>query len=323
MDIYRDYFTREELVRVLAQTPYTPGRLGELGIFEPVPLASTVMAIEEEAKDAGRILNVIARGAPREQTGLGKRKVHTFSTYTIGDEGVVYADEVLNSRGAGTSGAREIIEDRRQRVVARLRRNIDLTHEAMRMQTLLSPGTAEFGSRGADQTIAVQADATKMRGEIFTKIVKPLEAALDGESYSGILVLCSDGFWDDLIENKYIKDHYMNWAAAQERIQSSVKTPFRFADVMWERYRPLGSSVKITDDQAVVVPLGVQGFGFMGMAPNDTVESVGSGALGQPYYVGSKPLVDSQGTKGWEISIQSHPRFIIGRPGATFAIKMS
>lgn len=322
MDIYRDYFTREELVRVLAQSPYTPGRLGTLGIFEPVPIGSTTMAIEVATKDAGKVLSVIPRGSPRSQTGLDKRSVKTFTTETIGDQGVVYADEVLNARGAGTSGAKEILEDRRQRLVSRLRRTVDRTHESFRMSTLLAPGTTEFGAQGTEQTIAVQTDATKMRQEVFNKIVKPIESALDGETYSGVTVLCSDGFWAEFIENKYIKDHYLNWQAAMDRLQSSTRAPFSFAEINWERYRG-DSSVKITDNKAVAVPTGVQGFAFMGMAPNDTVESVGAGALGQPYYMGSKPLTDSQGTKGWEISIQSHPKFVVGRPGATFLIKMS
>jgi hypothetical protein len=133
MDIYRDYFTREALVRSLAQAPYTSGRLGELGLFEVVPLTSTVFAVEEQAKDGRRILTAMARGAPRQQTGLDKRKVHTFAVQTYGDEGTVYADEVLNARGAGTEGAIEVLTNRRDRLVAKLRGNVDYTHENMRM----------------------------------------------------------------------------------------------------------------------------------------------------------------------------------------------
>jgi hypothetical protein len=322
MDIYRDYFTREELVRTLAQSPYTPGGIGQLGIYEAVPLASTVFGIEVETKDAGKILTVIPRGSPRSQSGLDKRKVHTFVTQTIGDETQVFADEVLNARGAGTSGAKEILENRRQRGMNKLRRNVDLTHESFRLSTLLAPGTTEFGAQGAEQTIAVQTDTTKMRQEVFNKVVKPIEAALDGESYSGVTVVCSDGFWAEFIENKYIKDHFIGWQQAMDRLKEDVRTPFRFAEIDWIRYRGT-STVKVTDNKAVAVPRGVQGFGFVGFAPNDTAESVGAGALGQPYYVGAKTITDAMGTKGWEMAIASHPKFVIGRPTATFLIKMS
>lgn len=322
MDIYRDYFTREELVRVLAQAPYTPGLLGQLGLFEPVPLTGTTFAVEEETKDGARILTAHPRGAPREQTNLDKRKVHTFAvTSFYGDQGNVYADEVLNARGAGTSGAAEVITERRNRLVAKLRRNIDLTHENLRMQCILNPASTEFGAAASAATIAVQTDATKLRQEIFNKITLPMEAALDGLAFGEPLVLCSNGYWADLIEAKSIKETYLNYQAAAE-LRGAVAEEFVFGGVRWRRYRGSGT-VKIPDNEARAIPTGVQGTFWLPMAPNDTMESVGTGALGQPYYMGSKPFGDSQGTKGWEVSIQSHVRAICGRPACIIPIQKS
>lgn len=313
MDIFRDYFTRENLVRALEKAPYTPGRLGELGLFETVPLTSTTAAVEEQTTDAGKVLTAIPRGGPRTSTGLEKRKVHTFTTQSFGDGGAVYADEVLAARGAGTTGMAEVVEDRRQRLVNKLRRHIDLTHESLRMQCLLSPGTTELGATPAAQSIALTVDATKTRAEIFTKIIKPIETALDGLPFTGIHVLCEDGFWVDLIENKAIKDTYLGWMAAAE-LRRDAREMFQFGGVTWERYRGT-SAVTITANQAVAFPLGVPDTFWQFFAPNDTLESAGSGALGQPYYLGSKPITDSQGTKAMEISVATHPRMICGRPG--------
>jgi hypothetical protein len=313
MDIYRDYFNREELVRVLAQSQYTPGRLGQLGIFEPVPIGSTVFAVEEEAKNGRRILTPIQRGAPRQVTNIEATKVHTFVVSSYGDQGTVFADEVLNARG-GINGQKEVIETRRATLVGRLRGNMDYTHEKIRMDCLLSPGSAEFGSAGAGVVIAVQTETTKLRQEIFNKLTVPIRTALDGTSYSGITVLCSDGYWADLIEAKSIKETYLNQSQAAE-MRGEIPERFSFGGVVWENYRGT-TDVKIPDNEAVAVPTGVQGAFWLPMAPNDTMESVGAGALGQPYYMGSKAIEDSQGTKGWEISIQSHVRAVCGRPGA-------
>jgi hypothetical protein len=322
MDIYRDYFTREELVRVLSQAPYTPGMLGTLGIFEPVPLTSTTMAIEVESKDAGKVLTAIPRGSARSQSSLDKRKVVTFTTETFGDQGAVYADEVLNARGAGTAGAKEIIESRRARTVAKLRLTMDLTHEKLRMNALLSPASTEFGTAASGQIIAVQTDATKTRQEIFNKIILPIESAMDGVPFGGIGVLCSDGYWADLLENKQIRETYLNWTAAAQLRESMLTDSFPFAGVTWMRYRGT-SACKIPDNEARAMPINTQGLFFAGFAPNDTLESVGSAALGQPYYIGSKPIVDSQGTKGYEISIQSHVKMVCGRPNAIIPITKS
>lgn len=313
MDNYRDYFIREELTRALAQAPYTPGHLGAMGIFESMPLSSTLFAVEVETKDAGRVLTAMPRGAPRQQMRLDKRVVHTFGvTNQYGDEGAVMADEVLGARVAGVSGAREIIENRRARVVNKLRRTIDRTHEKLRMACLLSPATTEFGAAADGVTIAVQSDATKLRQEIFNKLTLPIEAELDGLTHTGIHVLCSDGYWADLIEAKSIKETYLNYQAAAE-LRGAVVEQFVFGGVTWMRYRGT-SDCKIPNNEARAIPTGVSDVFWQCFAPNDTIESVGSGALGQPYYMGSKALVDSQGTKGYEISIVSHARMLCGRP---------
>lgn len=321
MDIFRDYFTRENLVRALAKTPYTPGRLGELGIFETVPLTSTTFAMEVETTDAGRVLTPITRGGPRTKTGLDKRSVVTFNTASYGDDGAVYADEVLAARGAGTTGSAEIVQNRRDRLVAKLRRNMDLTHESLRMAKLLAPGSTELGSTPTDATIAVQTDATKTRQEIFNKIIVPIEQALDGLTFSGLHVFCSDGFWSNLIENKQIRETYLNWQAAAD-LRNDPRMMFSFGNVTWERYRGT-SAVKIEDDHAVAFPVGVQGLFFQAFAPNDTVESVGSGALGEPYYLGSDVVKDAMGTKAVQVAIASHPVMVCGRPAAIRRLQMT
>lgn len=322
MDIYTDFFNRTELVRVLSLQPYTPGMLGALGIFQPVPLSSTNFAVEEQPKNAGRVLTAMPRGAPRQTMGQDKRRVHTFVVdQQYGDQGAVWADEVLNARGAGTSGAKEVIEQRRAEQLARMRRTIDRTHEVLRMNALLSPATSEFGSAAAGAVIAVQTDATKTRKEIFDKIIVPIESALDGQTYSAIDVLCSDGYWSDLLDNAQIRSTYVNWEAAQGLRQGmkDFEGGFQWGGVTWWRYRGT-SDCKIPDNEARALPRGVPDFAWQPFAPNTTVESVGSGAMGQPYYVGSKPITDSQGTLGWEMSIQSHTRCIVGRPAAILPI---
>lgn len=320
LDVYRDYFTRENLMLAIEKAPYTPGQLGQLGVFETVGLTSTTLAIEQEATEAGKVMVKIARGAPRPSSRLEKRTVHTFMTETYGDQGAVYADEVLAARGVGATGAAEILADRRDRTVARLRRTVDLTLESLRMQCALNP-TNSLGTAPADVTIALTVDTTKTRQEIFNKLILPVEAELDGVPFTGLHALCSNGFWAALIENKAIRDTYLNYQAAAQ-LRNDPREAVFFGGVLFERYRGAGT-VKVTDNKAVVIPLGVPELFVQAFAPNDTVESVGQGALGQPYYLGSKPIEDSQGTKGWEISVQTHPVMVCTRPAAIQKVVMA
>lgn len=329
MDIYTDFFNSTELLRTLSQVPYTPGQLGAAGIFKPVPLSGTTFAVEETPKNSGRVLTAMPRGAPRQTMGQDKRKVHSFSvTDQYGDQGSVWADEVLNARAAMPSARKEIIEQRRAEQMARMRRTVDLTHEYLRMSALLSPASADFGAAASGVVIAVQTDATKTRKEIFDKVRIPMNAALDGAAYNGIIVFCSDGYWSDLMGNKEFRESYVNWEAATSLRAGigaggqNTTPPMPYGDALWQWYRGT-STCKIPDNEARAVPLGTDDFAWQPYAPNTTMESVGSGGLGQPYYVGAKPITDSQGTLGWEMSIQSHTRCIVGRPAAIIPITKS
>jgi hypothetical protein len=317
MDMYRDYFTRENLVASVAKAPYIPGRLGELGIFETRGLTSTTMAAEELGLNDVTPSASIPRGAPLPAMTLDKRKAHTFATATYGKQLPVFADEVLNMRAAGVNGAAEVITTRRNEAVAKLRAWADAVHENLRMGVLLAPNNA-FGNKPADGSIALSTDATKTRAEIFTKVIKPLESALAGISFSGVHVMCSDSFWTDLIENKAIKDTYLGYQAAAE-LRNDPRDMFTYGGVVWERYRG-SASTAITNDKAVAIPLGVSGLFLQGFAPDDTIDSVGAGAMGAPYYPRAEAM---KGGKGWEITMQSHPVMVCTRPSAIVTLAKS
>ena len=147
MDIYRDYFTRESLTDSIVKAPYIPGQLAAL--FETRGLGATTLAIEALAENGPSSLTAIPRGAPLPAIGLDKRTVVTFPTQTYGAQGAVLADEVLNARAFGTTGAAEIVTARRDETVAKLRRSIDNLHESLRMACVLNPDNG-FGSNPAD-----------------------------------------------------------------------------------------------------------------------------------------------------------------------------
>ena len=314
VDMYRDYFTRENLVAAVQQAQFIPGHIGSLGIFEVKGLTATTMAVEELVKETVGKSTAIPRGSPAQAMNLGKRKVHTFTTETYAKTMAVYADEVLNIRASGPTGAAEVIETRRNETVQKLRNWADYQQEYMRMQVVLSPDNA-FGSKPAEVQIALSTDATKTREQVFTKVIKPMESALDGIPFAGLRAECSDGFWGALIENKAIKETYLNTQAAGE-LRNDPRDAFVFGGVMWERIRG-DSDIKITDDKAIVLPTGVSGMFHTGFAPDDTIDSVGAGAMGAPYYLRAEPM---KGGKGWEITMQTHPVMVCARPSAILTI---
>ncbi|MCP5196987.1 MAG: major capsid protein [Gammaproteobacteria bacterium] len=317
MDFYRDYFTREQLLLSLANTPYTPGLLGRLGLFQTLNLTGTTLAIEALPANDVAEAAAIPRGAPPKPLTLEKRRVETFTTGTYAWQGAVYADEVLNLRAAGTSGAAEVFSQRRDEVTAKLRRQADFQHEYLRMACLNNP-TNVFGSAPAAAVVAFGATDSAMRTALHNHIVLPLESALQGIPYSGIDAFCSDAYWVALIESQTIKDTYLNTAAAAE-LRNAPADSFSYGGITWHRYRA-GGTIAITAGTAKVVPRGVSGLFVQAFAPNDTLSSVGQGAMGMPYYLDSYPIDDD---KGFRITLQTHPAMLCTRPAAILTVDLS
>lgn len=311
-DIYRDYFTRENLMASIVKSPYIPGRLAEY--FETIPLTSTTLALESQPANGASILAGVSRGTPSKIETLENRNVYTFEVSHHRTDGSVYADEVLNARSAGASGSAEIIIQRRDMLMARMRRDIDLTHESLRMACLITP-TNGFGTVPASQQIAFNTDATKTRAEIFTKIVAPIETALDGVPFTGIRALCSDAMWAKLIENAAIKATWLNYQQAMN-LRNDPREQVFFGGVTFERYRGTGTVV-ITSGSLIAFPEGVPQMLVQAFAPADTMDSVGAGALGTPYWPQARLSPDN---RRWFMELQTSPVMVCTRPTAILPI---
>jgi hypothetical protein len=79
---------------------------------------------------------------------------------------------------------------------------------------------------------------------------------------------------------------------------------------MWERYRGT-SQVKIPDNEAYAVPMGVDGLFVTRFAPADYNETVNTRGL--PYYAKGEPMKFG---KGWEMEAQSNQLNLCTRPAA-------
>lgn len=318
MDFFTDFFTGTELLSSIAKAPYIPGRLADPSIFTTRSLLGTKLALEEQPLNDASLITSTPRGTPSKAQTLEKREVHTFETTHYRKDSSLTADEVLGMRAVGVTNAREAITSRRDEVVARLRRDMDLTHEYLRMQCVTSPNNA-FGSAPAAAAIGFGTSDTTIRSAIFNNIIVPLESALKGIPYTGLVALCDDTFWQALIESKTIKETYLNWNAA-EQLRGSTTERVPYGGVMWERYRGVGTTI-IPTGQAKIIPAGIPDLFIQAFAPADTLDQVGAGALGSPYYMSAYPIDD--GNRGWYLEMQSNVVMVCTRPDAILTIDLS
>lgn len=318
MDFYTDFFTAEALLSSIAKAPYIPGRLADPAIFTTRALAGTRLALEEQPLNDAELLTATPRGTPSKAQVLDRRKVHTFETAHYRKDGAVFADEVLNQRAVGVTGTREAIVSRRDEVIAKLRRDIDLTHESLRIACVNSPTNA-FGSAPASAAVAFGASDSAIRSAIFNNVIKPMESALKGIPYTGLLALCDDTFWAGLIESKTVKETYLNQVQASA-LRGSTTEQVIFGGVTWERYRGVGSTV-IASGKAKVIPIGVPELFIQAFGPADTLSSVGVGAMGTPYYAQAYPI--DEGDRGWYLEMQTNCVMVCTRPTAVLTIGLS
>ena len=316
MDLFKSYFTRETLAGVIRKAPYTPGILGSAGLFQTVGLTSTTALIEELAQETVAESAAIARGAPATALALGSRKMHPFQAASYGWQSSVLADEVLNVRAAG-SGAAEVIQTRLAEKTAKLRQQAAFQHEYLRVACLNNPSNS-IATAPAAAVVAFGGADSAMRTAIHNNVVLPLEAALGGMPYAGLDAYCSDTYWVALIESKTVKETYLNTAAAAE-LRNASPDSFNYGGITWHRYRA-GGNCAITAGQAKIVPRGVSGLFLQCFAPNDTLSSVGAGAMGTDVYLDSQPI---DGDKGYLLTLQSHPVMVCARPDAIITVDLS
>jgi hypothetical protein len=318
MDIYRDYFTREQLLLSLSNVQFQSGQVGALGVFETVGLTGTTFGIEVMPDNDVAEMTGRPRGAPALPVLLEKRKVETFTItegYPI--SGVVLADEVLNVRTSGTMGGAEVITTRRDELVAKMQRKMEWQHEYLRVACLNSP-TNVLGTAPASAAVAFGAADSAIRTAIHNNVIKAMESALGGLSYNRLIALCDDTFWVGFIESKTIRETYLNQAQAAE-LRQAIPDSVDYAGITWVRHRASGN-IALTSGKAKVIPLGVPDLFKQFFAPNDTLSSVGQGALGQPYYLTSKVLDDD---KGFQITMDSYPKMLCTRPQAVLTLGLS
>lgn len=316
MDFYRDFFTREQLLVSLEQAQFIPGMMAPL--FETLSnVTSTNVDIEILGKDAVTPADSKPRGAAADQLTLDKDGVEPFKTKFYSKEIPILADSVLNARQRGGLNP-EVIMGRRDRAVRKLRNWVDIQHEFLRVSAVNTPSNV-FGNAPAEVVVGFgAADTVAVNAAIFSNVIKPIEAALDGIGHTGFDAYCSDDYWLGLIQSKSMRETYLNTVEANN--QRKIPTEMiEFGNITWHRYRPQGT-VKITDGKAKVIPRGVSGLFVQAFAPDDTLSSVGMGESGQPYYMHAWPI---ERDKGWTIEAKTHPVMVCTRPAAIQTLKLS
>ena len=320
MDIFNDdAFSVVSLTKAIEDTPFVPGRVGQLGIFSEEGVSTTSISIEKVGSTVS-LVPAASRGSSGRPMGNDKRQMIPFTATHLPQRASILADEVQNLRAFGSESEVETAQRLMNRKLAKMRRDLDTTIEYQRIgaikgSILDSDGTTEllnlhtaFGTSVTSHSLVLGTAGTKVRNKVI-EARRKMEAALGGLTYSGARVLCSASFFDALVGHSSVEaafDRYMNG----EFLREDQRGGFYFAGVFWEEYRgQVGATKFIADGEAWMVPEGVPDLFVTNYAPADYMETVNT--LGQAYYAKQEP---KDFNKGIDVETQSNPIHICTRP---------
>ncbi|KVH03039.1 major capsid protein [Burkholderia sp. MS389] len=321
-----DAFSLSSLSAAINEQPYVPGRIGTLGLFEEDGITTTTIQIERD----GDTLSLVAsgqRGAPAAVVAGSKRSMIPFNTVHLPQRAVIMADEIANLRAFGSETELEALQTVVNRRLAKMRRQLDATHEFHRIGAIKGAVLDADGKTvlidllkyfGIEQTV-IAFELSTATTEIRQKCVEvqdAIEDALGAMTYTGVRVLCGREFWNKLIAAKSVKETYLASVMAAQ-LRGDARDAFDFGGCTFERYRGrVGDVGYVADDEAHAVPEGVSDLFITRFAPADYVEAVNT--TGIPYYAKQELMPFG---KGVEVEAQSNPIHLCTRPKALIKLK--
>lgn len=333
LDIFRsDAFSMVSLTTAVNNVPFQPRRLSQLNLFNPRPVRTTTVAVEEMSGVLS-LIQTTPRGAPLDQRNTEKRKIRDFRTVRIAKMDHLTADEIQNIRAFGSETELMQVQDevaRRLNGPTGLLRQIELTWENMMLGAVQGVVTDADGSTIYDWfsefsiTQATEIDfdldnASPASGAVrknCSKVVRQMMQAAAGAWIPGqtmVHALCGDAFWDDLTAHTEVRQTYLNTMEARDLRNGIAYESFAYGGVIWENYRGTddGSTVAIGTDKAKFFPVNAPGVFEMAYAPAETFDYVNT--PGQPVYAMAIP--DDKRNAFVDLEVYSYPLPICTRPG--------
>ncbi|MCW5982700.1 MAG: major capsid protein [Bryobacteraceae bacterium] len=318
-----DAFEMAALTAAINKIPNNYGRLEQLNLMPGAGVRTRTIIIEEMSG----VLNLLPTqpvGAPGTLGTVGKRKVRSFVIPHIPHDDTVLPEEVQGIRAFGAETETDALANLLAQKLATMRNKHAITLEHLRMGALKGVILDADGSTLYDlytefNIVAktVSFALANAQTEVLTKVLevkRHIEDNLKGEFMTGVMCLCSAGFFDSLTTHAKVKEAYSRWQNGLALL-SDNRTGFTFGGITFEEYRGQATDAAgnvrkfIADDEAHFFPLGTASTFRTYFAPADFNETANT--LGLPLYAKQEPRKFGRGT---DLHSQSNPLPVCLRP---------
>lgn len=318
-----DAFNMVALTAAINKIPNNYGRLEQLNLM-PAEGVRTRTILIEEMSGVLNLLPTMPVGAPGSLGTQGKRKVRSFVIPHIPHDDVVLPEEVQGLRAFGSENDLEALSNLIAKKLQNMRNKHAITLEHLRMGALkgvildadastIYDLYSEFGITQKTVNFALTTNTTEVISKVL-EVKRHIEDNLRGEFMTGIMCLCSQGFFDALTTHSKVKEAYQRWQNGQILFTDN-RTNFSFGGVVFEEYRGQATDAAgnvrkfVADDEAHFFPLGTASTFRTFYAPADFNETANT--LGLPLYAKQAARKFERGT---EVHTQSNPLPICLRP---------
>lgn len=333
LDIFnQDAFSAISLTKAIQRNPYQPSTLGSMNIFEPNPIRTTALTIEERQ---GKLVLIpfSERGTAGTQRSTEKRKRRYFDVPRLFHADTIYANELQNIvQFDDTTELMQVQQevDRRMNGPTGLNASMDYTKEYLRLGAvqglLLDPkdGSTVYNwfdeferPQATEVAFNLAANTANSLRPLINGIVRSMARASQGAftPSTRVMALCGDQFYDNFTNHPDVIRTFVNWSDARDirnGTQGGAFKGFDFADVTWLNYRGSddNTSIKIPTDKVKFFPIGAPGVFQEAMAPGESFEWINR--PGQPTYV--QPIIDRDRNQFWTMEAYAYPLFLCSRP---------
>jgi hypothetical protein len=275
-------FSMVSLTAAVNKVAFVPNLLGSLNIFEPVPVYTRTVAVERKAQGLALIATSPLGAAPRE-TDRDGRTIQDLRTTRLADSFTLYAYEVEGIRAFGTESEFESLQTEYADRMAKVRGNMELTHEFHRLGalqgklldadgvTVIYDYFAQFGiAEPAAISFEMDVPTTDVRG-VCQQVIRGMARSSNGNFTPATQVhaIAGDDFYDALIRHPSVVATYQNWLAAEALRDKTAFESFYFGGITFHNYRGTddNSTVAVPLNQAKFFPVGAKDVFKEAMAP--------------------------------------------------------
>jgi len=325
---FANNFQVQDWTEELAMIPNVRTPLSDLGIFRPESISTTTVSFEQTFGTLGLIGDVVRGGnvlANQDET----RKIHTYQVpYHKVVDYITQAD-VQGQRAYGSADAAETKAAVMERKMTRLKRSALMTEEfakfyAITQGKIWSPnGTIapasfykDFGVTRKEVNFDFATVTTDVLGKIEEIIAHIQDNALSGDSYTGVVGLCSPEFFQALITHAKVVNAYQFYTSTQEPLRNrlggatTLYREFVYGGCMFREIRDgVNGERFIPANEAYFLPTGTQDTFVSYYAPSAKLNLANT--LGEQQYLWL--YQDAKGEKE-EIELEFSVANLIRRP---------